>query len=54
MNCNGKSLFVKWLDAVGGTPVLDIKPVIREFLPEQGEEIKQPAWVSELMKDYWK
>jgi tRNA (adenine37-N6)-methyltransferase len=50
----GKSLFVKGLDAIDGTPVLDIKPVIREFLPEPGEEIKQPEWTGELMKDYWK
>ncbi len=54
LNCKGMSLFVKWLDAVDGTPVLDIKPVIREFLPEPGEEIKQPVWATELMKDYWK
>jgi tRNA-Thr(GGU) m(6)t(6)A37 methyltransferase TsaA len=28
------TLFVKGLDAIDGTPVLDIKPVMREFLPE--------------------
>ncbi len=50
----GKSLLIKWLDAIDGTPVLDIKPVIKEFLPEPGEGIKQPVWASELMKDYWK
>ncbi len=52
VKCEGKSLFVKGLDAIDGTPVLDIKPVIKEFLPR--EEVIQPAWVSELMKDYWK
>jgi tRNA-Thr(GGU) m(6)t(6)A37 methyltransferase TsaA len=50
----GKTLFVKWLDAIDGTPVIDIKPVIREFLPEPGEDIRQPDWATELMKDYWK
>jgi tRNA-Thr(GGU) m(6)t(6)A37 methyltransferase TsaA len=50
----GRTLFVKWLDAINGTPVLDIKPVIKEFLPEPGEQIIQPAWASELMRDYWK
>lgn len=50
----GKTLFVKWLDAIDGTPVLDIKPVIKEFLPEPNEKIKQPQWVDELMADYWK
>jgi hypothetical protein len=32
--------------------VVDIKPVMREFLPR--EEVTQPAWASELMSDYWK
>jgi tRNA-Thr(GGU) m(6)t(6)A37 methyltransferase TsaA len=52
VKCEGKSLFVKGLDAIDGTPVMDIKPVIKEFLPR--EEVIQPEWVSELMKDYWK
>lgn len=47
-----RSLFVLNLDAIDGTPVLDIKPIIIEFLPK--EEIKQPGWASELMKNYWK
>ncbi len=47
----GRSLFVKGLDAVDGTPVLDIKPVFVEFLPR--EAIHQPEWSHELMKDYW-
>lgn len=47
-----KVLTVKGLDAIDGTPIVDIKPVIKEFLPN--EEIFQPKWVSELMKDYWK
>lgn len=47
-----KSLFVTGFDAIDGTPVLDIKPVLKDFLPN--EEIKEPGWVSELMQDYWK
>lgn len=50
----GKSIFVKWLDAIDGTPILDIKPVIKEFLPLPDEEIMQPKWADELMTDYWK
>ena len=46
----GRTLTVKGLDAVNGTPVLDIKPVFREFLPKN---IEQPTWVSELMEKYW-
>jgi tRNA-Thr(GGU) m(6)t(6)A37 methyltransferase TsaA len=49
---SGRSVKVKFLDAIDGTPVLDIKPVFREFLP-QGQ-IKQSDWVSDLMKKYWK
>lgn len=47
----GRALTVRGLDAVDGTPVLDIKPVMREFLPP--EEIRQPAWSRELMRHYW-
>lgn len=48
---NGRTITVKNLDAIDGTPVLDIKPVFREFEP-QGK-IRQPEWVSDLMKNYW-
>ena len=48
----GRSLFVKKLDAIDGTPVVDIKPVMKEFLPQS--TVKQPSWSTELMKDYWK
>ena len=49
---DGKSLYVKKLDAINGTPVVDIKPVLKEFLPQSA--IEQPSWSNELMKDYWK
>jgi tRNA-Thr(GGU) m(6)t(6)A37 methyltransferase TsaA len=42
---------VKYLDAIDGTPVLDIKPVFREF--QARGDFKQPAWVEDLMKNYW-
>ena len=47
----GTRLEVEGLDAIDGTPVVDIKPVMREFLPRG--EISQPAWVGELMAEYW-
>lgn len=47
----GTRLFVEQLDAIDGTPVLDIKPVMVEFLPSQ--EVRQPAWSHELMQTYW-
>jgi tRNA-Thr(GGU) m(6)t(6)A37 methyltransferase TsaA len=51
MEHNGRSITVKYLDAINGTPVLDIKPVFKEFQPKG--EIKQPDWVADLMKNYW-
>ncbi|HEX6860351.1 MAG TPA: SAM-dependent methyltransferase [Caulobacteraceae bacterium] len=47
----GRGLIVEGLDAIDGTPVVDIKPVLRGFLPRG--EVREPAWASELMKDYW-
>ncbi len=49
---NGRTIIVKGLDAIDGTPVLDIKPFFKEFQPHT--ETQQPAWVADLMKDYWK
>lgn len=46
-----RALIVAELDAIDGSPVLDIKPVMREFLPR--EQVRQPAWSTELMRDYW-
>jgi tRNA (adenine37-N6)-methyltransferase len=47
----GTRLYVAELDAIDGTPVLDIKPVMIEFLPSQ--VVRQPAWSHELMREYW-
>ena len=47
----GRALYVQGLDCINGTPVLDIKPVMQEFLP-QGH-IEQPGWTKEIMKNYW-
>lgn len=48
---NGRTIKVKYLDAIDGTPILDIKPVFREFQPKT--QIRQPNWVADLMKNYW-
>lgn len=47
----GRSIGVSMLDAIDGTPVLDIKPVFREFRPAIG--IRQPEWVADLMSKYF-
>jgi tRNA (adenine37-N6)-methyltransferase len=48
----GLKVFVAELDAIDGTPVLDLKPVMAEFLPR--EPVHQPAWSHELMREYWR
>lgn len=47
---DGRELTVVGLDAVSGTPVIDLKPVMVEF---QAVGVKQPAWVSDLMSEYF-
>jgi tRNA-Thr(GGU) m(6)t(6)A37 methyltransferase TsaA len=48
---DGLDLHVRGLDALDGTPVLDVKPWMEEFAP-QGPT-RQPAWSRELMAGYW-
>jgi tRNA-Thr(GGU) m(6)t(6)A37 methyltransferase TsaA len=45
------TLRVEGLDAIDGTPVLDVKPVMAEFLPRG--DVHQPDWSHELMATYW-
>jgi tRNA-Thr(GGU) m(6)t(6)A37 methyltransferase TsaA len=47
---DGRDLYVRGLDAIDGTPVLDIKPFMREFEPAA---TTQPAWATELMAGYY-
>jgi tRNA-Thr(GGU) m(6)t(6)A37 methyltransferase TsaA len=48
---DGTRLEVEGLDAIDGTPVLDIKPVLRGFLPRG--EVREPDWATAIMADYW-
>ncbi|WP_422059899.1 SAM-dependent methyltransferase [Sphingopyxis sp.] len=48
---DGLSVEVEGLDAIDGTPVLDIKPVMVEFLPRG--DVRQPDWSHALMQEYW-
>jgi len=47
----GRELTVVGLDAVTGTPVIDLKPAMVEFSPA---DIKQPEWVSRMMSQYFR
>jgi tRNA (adenine37-N6)-methyltransferase len=48
---DGLDVHVEGLDAIDGTPVLDLKPHVAEFGPRG--EVRQPAWATELMSGYW-
>ena len=52
IKCEGRVLTVRGLDAIDGTPVLDVKPWMDEFAPIGAT--RQPEWASELMRDYFK
>jgi tRNA-Thr(GGU) m(6)t(6)A37 methyltransferase TsaA len=50
VSARGRELRLRGLDAVDGTPVLDIKPVMRQLLPGH---VRQPEWVNSLMAEYF-
>lgn len=47
---DGLAVEVKGLDLVHGTPILDLKPVMSGF---QVDDIKEPDWAKDIMKNYW-
>jgi len=51
LSVDGLCVRVRGLDAIDGTPVLDIKPVMTGFLPRG--EIREPDWARDLMAGYW-
>lgn len=48
---DGLVLQVEGLDAVSGTPVLDVKPHMAGFGPRG--DLREPAWAVALMEGYW-
>ena len=48
----GARVTVSGLDAIDGAPVIDLKPVMRDFLPRG--TLREPAWAGELMRGYWR
>lgn len=47
----GLTVSVRGLDAIDGSPVVDLKPYLAEFGPRG--PVRQPAWSHELMAGYW-
>ncbi|MFN7151759.1 MAG: SAM-dependent methyltransferase [Microthrixaceae bacterium] len=48
---SGSTIEVSGLDAVAGTPVLDLKPHMSGF--QARGQVVEPAWASEIMASYW-
>ena len=51
VSVSGLRLEVEGLDAIDGTPVLDIKPYMAGFAPRGA--VCEPAWAAEIMAGYW-
>lgn len=51
VSVNGDSITVRGLDALDGTPVLDLKPYIPAF--ERKDDVRMPAWVDRMMSGYF-
>lgn len=51
LSVDGLTVTVQGLDAVDGTPILDIKPYMTGFDPRGA--IREPDWATELMAGYW-
>nr|MDT0656740.1 SAM-dependent methyltransferase [Micromonospora sp. DSM 115978] len=52
LTVDGLDIHVRGLDAVDGSPIIDVKPYMAEYGP-QGQT-SQPAWASELMSAYYR
>jgi tRNA-Thr(GGU) m(6)t(6)A37 methyltransferase TsaA len=50
VSVEGNVVTVRGLDAIDGTPVLDVKPYFPAF---DRREADTPSWVDELMKNYF-
>ena len=51
VSVEGLQVRVRGLDAIDGTPVLDLKPYMTAFAPRS--VVREPVWAKELMADYW-
>jgi tRNA-Thr(GGU) m(6)t(6)A37 methyltransferase TsaA len=51
LEVSGLEVVVQGLDAIDGTPVLDLKPYLTGFAPRGA--VREPAWATEIMADYW-
>jgi tRNA-Thr(GGU) m(6)t(6)A37 methyltransferase TsaA len=52
ISVEGLTVRVQGLDARNGSPVIDIKPVFAEFVPDRGS-VRQPKWSHAMMRKYF-
>lgn len=51
LDVRGLAIYVEGLDAIDGTPVLDVKPVWSGYRPRG--DLREPEWAREIMANYW-
>lgn len=51
LGVEGLRIHVQGLDAIDGTPVLDLKPYMTGFEPRG--PVREPGWAREIMGKYW-
>ena len=51
LRVDGTRIEVEGLDAVNGSPVLDLQPYMRGFEPRG--EVVEPKWAREIFQKYW-
>ena len=51
LRVDGIRIEVEGLDAVNGSPVLDLKPYMRGFEPRG--DVREPEWAREIFATYW-
>lgn len=47
----GTTILVRGLDAINGTPILDIKPYFAQFAPRG--PVRQPEWTAQITANYY-
>ncbi len=52
VDVDGLTVHVRGLDAVDGTPVLDVKPYLSSMVPPPSS-VREPAWLAEVMHSYY-
>jgi tRNA (Thr-GGU) A37 N-methylase len=51
VSVDGLTIEVSGLDAIDGTPVLDVKPFMSAFTARG--DVREPEWAAELAAEYW-